>query len=109
MDLETFFTFIIVFLGSVTVALSIFCATAFQNYAKGTNRIGRRLAGGIKWQLAGEAIIGAGTLAFALMAHFNLLGSSISTVEQSLIRLIMFAATSLTTVHLWWIVITMRK
>ena len=107
MDLETLFTFLIVLLGGITVLLSIIVAAAFRNFTK-RGSISSRLAHGIKWQLAGEAVIGAGTLIFALLAHFELL-NSLSTLDQSMIRLIMFIATSVTTIHLWWIVISLKK
>jgi hypothetical protein len=107
MDLDTFFTFIIVLLGSLTVVLSVVVATSFRNYSKHSG-ISFKLAHAIKWQLAGEAVIGLGTLAFAILSYFDLLGS-VSTFEQSMIRLIMFVATSFTTLHLWWIVNTLKK
>lgn len=107
MDLETVFTFIIVLLGGITVFLSIAVANAFRNFSERTG-ISARLAKGVKWQLAGEAVIGAGTLAFALLAHFELL-DGISLLDQSMIRLIMFIATAVTTLHLWWIVTSLKK
>jgi hypothetical protein len=89
-------------LGGLTVVLSIAVANVFRNFA---NRDGQsfKLAHAIKWQLAGEAVIGLGTLAFAILAHFQLL-PGVSILDQSMIRLVMFLATSVTTFHLWWII-----
>ena len=107
MDIETLFTFIIVLLGGLTVALSVVVANTFRNYSKYSG-LSFKLAHAIKWQLAGEAVIGLGTLAFALLAYYDQLGN-VSTFEQSTIRLIMFVATSFTTLHLWWIVHNLKK
>lgn len=52
------------------------------------------------WQLAGEAVIGLGTLVFASAAHVGVLPDWPIEV-QSGIRFIMFFATSITTVHLY--------
>lgn len=103
MALETIFTFIIVLLGGLTVVLSVVVANAFRKFAA-SEGVSGKLAHAIKWQLGGEAVIGLGTLIFALLAHYDLLGTSIDTLEQSFIRFIMFVATSLTTAHLWLIV-----
>ena len=107
MNLETLFTLIIVSLGSVTVILSIIVANTFKNFAAASG-LSSKLSHAIKWQLAGEAVIGFGTLIFAILAHYELLGN-LSTIQQSAIRVIMFAATSVTTLHLWMIVHALKR
>ena len=107
MNLETLFTLIIVSLGSVTVILSIIVANTFKNFAAASG-LSSKLSHAIKWQLAGEAVIGLGTLIFAILAHYDLL-NELSTIQQSTIRFIMFIATSVTTLHLWMIVHALKR
>jgi hypothetical protein len=92
----------IVILGVATVVLSLVVAFRFSCSRSRSQSSGdsEDLTMALSWQLVGEAVIGFGTLIFAIFAHFNLLGG-ISDEIQSLIRLLMFAATSLTTIHLW--------
>ncbi len=87
-------------LGLLTVVLSIVVASKFKAYSKDLAGQSNRLSTAISWQLAGEAVIGFGTLVFATAAHFGWLDHW-SIEVQSCLRLVMFLATSLTTVHLW--------
>jgi hypothetical protein len=87
-------------LGLLTVVLSIVVASKFKAYSKDLAGQSNRLSTAISWQLAGEAVIGFGTLIFAAAAHFGWLDHW-SIQVQSCLRLVMFLATSLTTVHLW--------
>ena len=52
------------------------------------------------WQLIGEALLGVGTTVFAVLAYMNLL-PHVSESVQSMIRVCMFSASSLTTIHLY--------
>lgn len=90
-------TLTIFVLGIITVVLSIVVAAAF--YVTSGHR-SRKLTLALTWQLIGEAVIGLGTLIFATAAHFGWLDHW-SEATQSSIRLVMFLATSLTTVHLF--------
>ena len=88
-------------MGIATVVLSAWVAIVFSRQHKNTKPgNSKRLTFALKWQLIGEAIIGLGTLIFATAAHFNWLPDWSSNL-QSAIRFVMFAATSLTTFHLW--------
>lgn len=113
MIIEALLTFLIVFFGGITVTLSVLVAKVFRDFSKRVNSIDSKrgkfkLANAVKWQLAGEAVIGLGTILFAVLTHFNLV-ASISTIDQSLIRLIMVLATSITTIHLWLIVYSLKR
>lgn len=90
-------------LGTLTVLLSLAVAVRFRKYGKSLDGSGKQLSTALSWQLAGESVIGLGTLVFATAAHFGCL-SSWSLEIQSSIRLVMFVATSVTTVHLWRVV-----
>lgn len=90
-------TLTIFILGIVTVVLSVVVAVVFY-LTKSPHS--RRLTLALAWQLVGEAVIGLGTLIFATAAHFGWL-SQWSEELQSSIRLMMFLATSLTTMHLF--------
>lgn len=86
-------TLMIFAMGIGTVALSCWAAVLFYRVRKG------QLSKALTWQLLGEALMGAITMAFAAGAHFGWLDHwSINT--QSAMRFFMFAATSLTTLHL---------
>lgn len=90
----------IVTMGVATVVLSIFVAISFFQHHKRMKGDGRRLTSSLMLQLLGEAVIGAGTTAFAIMAHTGHL-EHVSTETQSLLRMGMFFCTSATTWHLW--------
>mgnify|MGYP003644160324 CR=1 FL=1 len=92
-------TLLITILGLVTVFLSVKVALKFRNYTSNLIGDSKGLTKALSLQLWGEAIIGLGTLVFAILAHLNML-SGISDDTQSLIRLLMFFATSTTTLHL---------
>lgn len=96
-------TYIIVLLGTATVVLSIFVAVEFSLHKKNLNKDSRRLTHALQWQLLGEAVIGAGTLCFAMAAHMGYLPDWPVWFQSSL-RFIMFAATSVTTLHLYKVV-----
>lgn len=93
-------TFIIFLLGLVTVVLSMVVSVKFNYYKKHLTGSARKLSSAVSWQLIGEAIIGLGTLIFATAAFFDVL-KTWSIEAQSTLRLFMFLATSLTTVHLF--------
>jgi hypothetical protein len=93
-------TSIIFTLGLLTVVLSIVVASKFKAYSRDLAGQSNRLSTAISWQLVGEAVIGFGTLIFATAAHFGWLDHW-SIEVQSCLRLVMFLATSLTTLHLW--------
>lgn len=101
-------TTIIFILGIMTVILSIVASFKFCQYKKRLEGSSKRLSNAISWQLAGEAVIGLGTLVFATAAHFGWL-ESLSVEFQSALRFVMFLATSLTTLHLMLVLIKMEK
>ena len=93
-------------LGLVTVVLSLSVAFAFARESTRINKLGaKRMTSALAWQLIGEAMIGAGTLAFAYAAHVGSL-SDWSVFKQSCLRFAMFSATSATTAHLY---LTIRR
>jgi hypothetical protein len=103
MNLEIITTIIFI-LGIMTVILSIVASFKFCGYRRKLQGSSKKLSNAISWQLAGEAIIGLGTLIFASAAHYEVLPSW-SIELQSLLRFIMFTATSLTTLHLMIVLI----
>jgi len=100
----TSLTYMIVLLGSATVALSLYVAYAFLvSNIKSQNRSGSKLTAALLFQLLGEAALGGGTLLFAVLAHTGHL-PNIPVSIQSIMRLAMFAVTALTTIHLYVVV-----
>jgi len=88
-------------MGVATVALSIVASLKFNKYRKNAiTSASSGLSRAISWQLAGEAVIGLGTLVFAYAAHIGVLDTW-SDALQSSVRFIMFGATSATTWHLY--------
>lgn len=98
--MTTSFTYMIVVLGVATVVLSVFVAASFIAHHKRMQGDGKRLTASLVLQLLGEAVIGGGTTAFAIMAHTGHL-ENVSTEAQSVLRLGMFFCTATTTWHLW--------
>jgi len=99
-------TLIIVVMGIMTIALSLFVGWKFLlQHLKMSGGNASCLTSALSWQLFGEGIIGVGTLAFAIAAHTGHLPNWEIWIQSSL-RFIMFAATSLTTLHLY---ITIRR
>ena len=107
MDIEIITTSIFI-LGIMTVVLSILASYKFCGYRRKLQGSSKKLSNAISWQLAGEAVIGLGTLVFAWSAHMGWLVNW-SIELQSGLRLIMFLATSLTTLHLMLVLIKMEK
>jgi hypothetical protein len=101
-------TTIIFILGIMTVILSIVASFKFCGYRRKLQGSSKKLSNAISWQLAGEAIIGLGTLVFACAAHYEVLPSW-SIELQSMLRFVMFTATSLTTLHLMIVLIKMER
>lgn len=96
-------TITIIILGTLTVLLSLFAAREFMRTAGNIRVSASNLSVAISWQLWGESVIGAGTLIFAAAAHFGML-ETWSIQAQNLLRLVMFFATSLTTLHLCMVI-----
>ena len=96
-------TLLIVITGTATVLLSLYVAGSFWYRHRSMDGDGKRLANALHLQLAGEAVIGFGTLVFATLAWKGLL-PGIPIEVQSVMRLAMFLATSLTTLHLFMVV-----
>ena len=97
-------TLSIFIMGLATVILSIVVASYFSKHrTRVVSHDGRRLSKALRWQLLGEAVIGWGTLVFAMAAHFGWLPAW-SLYTQSGLRFAMFAATSITTLHLFLVV-----
>lgn len=101
-------TIAILLMGCATVALSLAVAIAFRGQSLLLQGTSKRLSRSLSWQLLGESAIGLGTLAFAYAAHTGALRGW--TVEfQSWIRLSMFLATSVTTLHLFLTVRSIKR
>ena len=92
-------TLIIILLGTLTVLLSLFAARELMQKSEEIQGSAGDLSKAISWQLWGESVIGAGTLLFAAAAHYGWI-KSWSPDLQNTIRLVMFVATSITTMHL---------
>ena len=95
-----YLTLLIVMLGTSTVVLSIFVAAKFKQQASHLHGGSKKLTKALMWQLIGEALLGAGTLAFAVLAYLNLL-PAVPVAVQSAMRLFIFSASGLTTIHLY--------
>ena len=95
-----YLTLLIVFAGTSTVVLSVFVAVKFKQQASHLHGGSKKLSKALMWQLIGEALLGAGTLAFAVLAYLNLL-PTVPVFVQSAMRLFIFSASGLTTVHLY--------
>ena len=93
----------IVLMGAATVTLSVYVALRFFVKHVSMRGDGRRLTGALVFMLTGEAILGLGTLAFAIAAHTGHL-PHIPIEAQSAARLLMFGATSLSTLHLFMVI-----
>lgn len=93
-------TLMIVILGTATVVLSAWVAYKFKQHAKKLSKSSHKLTRALMWQLIGEALLGLGTLGFAVMAYLGML-PDVPVRVQSAMRLFMFAASSITTVHLY--------
>ena len=100
-------TILIVFLGAATVGLSGF--VAYKLFIQHSKMLGggKKLTSALVYLLIGEACLGAGTLAFAVMAHTGHL-PNVPIPIQSLLRLTMFLATALTTAHLYMVIKNLR-
>lgn len=96
---HTFFTGVIFALGAMTVWLSIYSCVKFDRFKHGLSSHASKLSQAISWQLAGEAIIGLGTLMFATAEFMGWLRGW-PWQFTSFLRFIMFTATALTTLHL---------
>ena len=101
-------TFSIFTLGILTCVLSLFASGKFYAYKKSLTGSSKSLSNAVAFQLLGEMIIGLGTLIFAYSAHAGLLPNW-SLEFQSLLRFVMFTATSLTTFHLVRTLIKIEK
>lgn len=96
-------TFVIFFLGALTVLLSCWVAYVFWRRHQTMKGDGKKLAQAMYFQLVGEAMIGLGTLVFATLAWQGHL-PNVPVEVQSGLRFIMFFATAITTAHLYHIV-----
>lgn len=101
-------TLMIVILGTATVVLSVWVAYKFKQHAKKLSNGSHKLTRALMWQLTGEALLGLGTLAFAVLAYLGML-PDVPVRVQSAMRLLMFAASSITTVHLYLTTSKMNK
>jgi sterol desaturase/sphingolipid hydroxylase (fatty acid hydroxylase superfamily) len=99
------FTLLIFIMGIATVVLSVVVSVKFASYSRELKNEDQGLSRAISLQLLGEAVIGLGTLVFATAAHFGWLPDW-PLRTQSTLRFVMFAATSVTTYHLF---VTLRK
>ena len=104
----TSLTYMIVLMGAATVALSGYVALRFLIKHVNMRGDGRRLTGALVFMLVGEAILGLGTLAFAIAAHTGHL-PHIPIEAQSAARLLMFGATSISTLHLFMVIMKLDE
>ena len=104
----TSLTYMIVLMGAATVTLSVYVALRFFIKHINMRGDGRRLTGALVFMLAGEAILGLGTLAFAIAAHTGHL-PHVPIEVQSAARLLMFGATSLSTLHLFMVIMQLDE
>ena len=98
----------IAIMGAITVALSLTVAYRFYLHQRYLGKDGKKLTKALLWNLIGEATIGAITLIFALLAWSEKL-PFVPIEVQSALRFIAFAATSITTVHLWKVIEELRQ
>ena len=101
-------TFLIVVMGLATVILSFFVAYKFKQQAKHLTNGSGKLSKALMWQLIGEALLGAGTTVFAILAYMGAL-PDVPVIIQSAIRVFMFSASSLTTIHLFIVTSRIEK
>lgn len=101
--MEALFTFVALILGIATCVLSVFVAFVFWLKTRHLVNDSLMLTSALKWQLIGEAIIGLGTLVFAIAAYTGALNSWPSELSSA-VRMLMFLATSVTTLHLYRVV-----
>ena len=108
-------TALIALMGVVTVALSMTVGLIFWRLRRlfeitdpQRRRDRQRLTIALAWQLFGEAVIGVGTLVFAIAAHRGWLPHW-SIEAQSMLRVMMFLATGLTTLHLFRVVMDLAE
>ena len=101
-------TLLIVLMGVATIYLSIYVAYKFRQQSRRLNNGSEKLSKALMFQLAGEACLGVGTLWFAVMAYLNQL-PEIPVFIQSMVRVFMFSASSLTTIHLYLITTRLEK
>lgn len=92
-------TFAIICLGGATVILSLAVAWRFFELSAVVRPVSRPLAVALCCQLVGSAVIGSGCLAIAV-AEQNGTISEWGGDLQSTLRLTMFMATAITTIHL---------
>ena len=102
----TSLTYMIVLMGAATVALSLYVAFKFFVRHITMRGDGRRLTFALVLMLGGEICLGSGTLLFSILAHSGHL-PHIALEIQSIARLIMFGATSLSTLHLYFVIATL--
>ena len=93
-------TFLIVLMGASTIYLSVYVACKFRQQSRQLNNGSKKLSKALMWQLVGEACLGAGTLWFAVMAYTGKL-PDVPVFLQSMVRVFIFSASSLTTIHLY--------
>ena len=101
-------TLLIVLMGASTVFLSIYVAYKFRQQARKLTNGSKMLSHALMWQLAGEAFLGAGTLWFAVMAYLGKL-PDVPIFVQSMVRVFIFSASSLTTIHLYLVTKRLEK
>lgn len=97
--LQNLLTLAILILGLVTVVISVAVARKFHYHSKTSGGDSRRLSVALALQLWGEALLGVGTLTFAIAAHFGWIDHW-DIYVQSALRCGMFLASGVTTVHL---------
>lgn len=101
-------TLSIVVMGLATVILSVFVAYKFKQQAKHLANGSGKLSTALMWQLVGEAMLGAGTTIFAILAYKEVL-PDVPVIIQSAMRVFMFSASSLTTIHLFIVTSRIEK
>lgn len=106
--MEHLLTVITFLLGFTTVVLSIVVARYFRKRKAHMGRHAGMLTNALEWQLVGEAVIGFGTLIFASASASGAI-EEWSTTQTMTLRIIMFTATSVTTIHLYRVARRLRE
>lgn len=105
---HTIITGAIFVLGVATVWLSVYACIKFHQFRTDLTNNASTLSRAIGFQLAGEAVIGAGTLVFASAEFLGVL-KNWDYYFTSALRFTMFAATSITTYHLVHVLENLKK
>lgn len=106
--MEAMITLITFILGIATCVLSVAISLHFHAIKKNLSGHPKQLTHALEWQLIGEAAIGLGTLIFTVSAMMGWL-EHWTVSQQNSLRVAMFLATSLTTIHLYKVTLLLKS